>query len=45
MKDGGGLVLRAVIFDLWNTLADWPVEVWAAEPLLALLREATAGMT
>jgi putative hydrolase of the HAD superfamily len=21
--------LRAVIFDLWNTLADWPVEVWA----------------
>ena len=21
--------LRAVIFDLWNTLADWPVEPWA----------------
>src|SRR5206468_3951427 len=21
--------VAAVIFDLWNTLADWPVEVWA----------------
>ena len=21
--------MHAVIFDLWNTLADWPVEVWA----------------
>jgi putative hydrolase of the HAD superfamily len=21
--------LRAVVFDLWNTLADWPVETWA----------------
>ena len=21
--------MRAVIFDLWNTLADWPVEPWA----------------
>jgi putative hydrolase of the HAD superfamily len=22
-------VLRAVVFDLWNTLAEWPVDVWA----------------
>ena len=23
--------LRAVVFDLWNTLADWPFERWAEE--------------
>ena len=28
--------LRAVIFDLWNTLADWPVDEWtAARPRVA----------
>lgn len=23
------MALRAVVFDLWNTLADWPAEAWA----------------
>jgi putative hydrolase of the HAD superfamily len=33
---GGAEALRAVIFDLWNTLAEWPVEVWAeARPRVA----------
>jgi putative hydrolase of the HAD superfamily len=22
-------VLRAIVFDLWNTLADWPVDAWS----------------
>jgi putative hydrolase of the HAD superfamily len=26
---GGASPLRAVIFDLWNTIADWPHEEWA----------------
>ncbi|HEY6835564.1 MAG TPA: HAD-IA family hydrolase [Gaiellaceae bacterium] len=26
---GGPDRLQAVVFDLWNTLAEWPVEVWA----------------
>ena len=26
---GGDAGLRAVIFDLWNTIAEWPEEVWA----------------
>jgi putative hydrolase of the HAD superfamily len=26
---GGAAALRAVIFDLWNTIADWPHERWA----------------
>jgi putative hydrolase of the HAD superfamily len=30
--------LRVVVFDLWNTLADWPVEAWAeARPAVAEL--------
>jgi putative hydrolase of the HAD superfamily len=27
---GGAAPLRAVIFDLWNTLAEWPVDEWTA---------------
>ena len=26
---GGAAALRAVIFDLWNTIAEWPHEEWA----------------
>jgi putative hydrolase of the HAD superfamily len=26
---GGDAALRAVIFDLWNTIAEWPEDVWA----------------
>jgi putative hydrolase of the HAD superfamily len=33
---GGAEALRAVIFDLWNTLAEWPLAVWdATRPRIA----------
>jgi len=32
------VALRAVVFDLWNTIAEWPTEVWAeARPGVAEL--------